>query len=54
MTQRGKAQNRAPQYRHAYMYTRHNHATQQNAHKHVAQTYQNTHCHCQCMSHTIT
>ena len=25
-----------------------------NAHKHVAQTYQNTHCHCQCMSHTMT
>ena len=39
------------------MYTRHNHnrhATQHNAHKHVAQTYQNTHCHCQCMSHTMT
>ena len=39
------------------MYTRHNHnrhATQHNAHKHVAQTYQNTYCHCQCMSHTMT
>ena len=37
------------------MYTRHNynrHATQYNAHKHVAQSYQNTHC--QCMSHTMT
>ena len=41
LTQRGKAQTRAPQYRHAYMYTRHNHnrhATQHNAHKYVAQT----------------
>ena len=52
-----KAQTRAPQPRHAYMYTRHNHnkhATQHNAYKPVAQTYQNTHCHCQCMSHTMT
>ena len=49
LTQRVKAQTRLPQPRHAYMYTRHNHnrhATQHNAHKHVAQTYQNTHCHC--------
>ena len=57
LTQRGKAQTRVPQPKHAYMYTRHNysrHATQHNAHKHVAQTYQNTHCHCHCMSHTMT
>ena len=57
LTQRGKAQTRAPQPKHAYMYTRHNYdryVTQHNAHKHVAQTYQNTHCHCQCMSHTMT
>ena len=25
LTHRGKAQTRAPQHRHAYMYTRHNH-----------------------------
>lgn len=39
LTQRGKAQTRAPPQKHAYMYTRHNtpkHATQHNAHKHVA------------------
>ena len=44
LTQRGKAQTKVPQSGHAYMYTRHNHnrlATQHNAHKHVAQTYQN-------------
>ena len=48
LTQRGKAQTRTPQYRHAYMNTRYNynrHATQYNSHKHVAQTYQNTCCH---------
>ena len=42
LTQRGKAQTRASQPKHAYIYTRHNynrHATQHNAHKHVAQTY---------------
>ena len=52
LTQRGKAQTRAPQPKHAYMYTRHNynrHATH-NGHKHVAQTYQNAHYHCQYMS----
>ena len=57
LTQRGKAQTRAPQPRHSYMYTRHNHnrhATQHNAHKHVTQIYQNIHCYCQCMSHTTT
>ena len=57
MTQRGKAQTRAPQPKHAYMYTRHNnhkHVAQYNAHKHVAQTYQNIYCHYKCMSHTIT
>ena len=57
LIQRGKAQTRVPQPRHAYMYTRHNHnrhAIQHNAHKHVSQTYQNTHCHYQCMSHTMT
>ena len=57
LTQRVKAQTRTPQHRHAYMYTKYNHnrhATQYNAHKYVAQTYQNTHCHCQCMSHTMT
>ena len=57
MTQRGKAQTRALQPRHAYMYTRHNHnrhTTQHNAHKHIAQTYQNIHCHYHCMSHTMT
>ena len=55
MTQKGRTRTRKPQPKHAYMYTRHNynrHATQHNAHKHVAQTYQNTHCHC--ISHTIT
>ena len=39
LTQRSKAQTRAPQPRHAYMYTRHNHnrhATQHNVYKHVA------------------
>ena len=39
------------------MYTRHNHnrhAAQHNAHKHVAQTYQKMHFHCQYMSHTMT
>ena len=39
------------------MYARHNynrHATQHNAHKYVVKTYQNTHCYCQCMSHTMT
>ena len=57
LTQRGKAQTKVPQSGHAYMYTRHNHnryATQHNAHKYVAQTYQNTHCHCQCIYHTMT
>ena len=57
LTQRGKAQNRAPQHRHAYMYTKHNHnrhATQHNAYKYVTQTYQNAHYHCQCMSHNMT
>ena len=42
MIQRGKVQTRAPQPKHAYMYTRHNynkHVTQHNAHKHIAQTY---------------
>ena len=51
------AQARKPQPKYAYIYTRHNynrHTTQHNAHKHIAQTYQNTHCHCQCMSHTMT
>ena len=57
LTQRGKAQTRASQPKHAYMYTRHNynrHVTQHNAHKHVTQIYQNIHCYCQCMSHTMT
>ena len=57
LTRRGKAQTRASQSRNAYIYTRYNynrHATQYNTHKYVAQIYQNTHCHCQCMSHTIT
>ena len=39
------------------MHTRHNynrHVAQYNAHKHIAQIYKNTHCHCQCMSHTMT
>ena len=39
------------------MYTRHyhnRHATLHNAHKHVAQVYQNAHCHCNCMSHSMT
>ena len=39
------------------MYTRHNHnrhATQHNTHKYIAQNYQNTHFHCQCISHTMT
>ena len=54
LTQRGKDQTRP---KHAYMYTRYNHnrhATQYNVHKHIAQIYQNTHFHCQCMSHTMT
>ena len=57
MTQRGRTHTRKSQPKHAYMYTRHNnlkHVAQHNAHKHIAQTYQNTHCHCQCMSHTMT
>ena len=52
MTQIGKA--RAPQPRHAYIYTKHKnnrHATQHNAHKHAAQ---NAHCLCNCMSHFRT
>ena len=39
LTQIGKAQTRAPQYKHAYMYTRHNnhkHVAQHNPHKHIA------------------
>ena len=39
MTQRGKTQTRAPQPKHAYLYTRHNnhkHVAQHNAHKHIA------------------
>ena len=48
MTQKGRTHTRKPQPKHTYMYTRHN------AHKHIAQTYQNTHCHCQSMSHTMT
>ena len=42
LTQKGKAQTRAPQHKHDYMYTRHNHnrhATQYNVYKYVAQTY---------------
>ena len=51
MTQRGKNHSRNAQPKHAYMYTRHNH------HKHVRQHIapKNTaHCHCNCMSHSIT
>ena len=57
MTQKGRTHTRKPQSKYAYMYTRHNnhkHVDQYNAHKHVAQTYHNTHYHCQCMSHTMT
>ena len=57
MTQRGKAHTRKAQPKHAYMYTRHNHnwhVIQHNAHKHVTQIYQNAHCHCNCMSHSMT
>ena len=39
------------------MYTRHDYnrnVAQYNVHKYVVQTYQNTHYHCQCMSHTMT
>ena len=39
LTQKDRAQTRAPQPRHSYMYTRHNHnrhAIQHNAHKYVA------------------
>ena len=56
-TQRGKVHARNAQPKHAYMYTRHNNhknVAQHNAHKLIAQTYQNTHYHFQCMSHTIT
>ena len=56
-TQRGKVHARNAQPKHAYMYTRqnnYNHARQHIAHKHIAQTYQDSHCHCQCMSHTMT
>ena len=51
MTQRGKVHTRNAQPKHAYMYTRHNN------HKHDRQHIapKNTaHCHCQCMSHTMT
>ena len=57
MTKKDKTQTRAQQARHAYIYTRHNnnrHTTQHNGHKLIVQTYQNTHYHCQCMSHTMT
>ena len=57
LTQRDKDQTRAPQHRHAYMYTRHNHnrhATQHNAHKHVAQAYLNPYCYCNYMSHFMS
>ena len=57
MTQRGKTHTRNAQPKHAYMYTRHNnhkHARQHNAHKYIAQTYQNAHYHYNCMSHTMT
>ena len=50
-TQRGKVHARNAQPKHAYMYTRHNN------HKHVRQhiAHKNTaHCHCNCMSHSIT
>ena len=39
------------------MYTRHyynKHATQNNAHKYVAQAYQNAHCHCNYISYSMT
>ena len=39
------------------MYTRHNnhkYVTQHNAHKYVALAYQNAHCHCNFMSHSMT
>ena len=57
MTQKGRTHTRKPQPKHAYMYTRHHnlkHVAQYNAHKHVAQVYQNTHCHYNCMSHSMT
>ena len=57
MTQKGRTHTRKPQPKHAYMYTRHyynRHATLHNAHKHVTQIYQNAHCHCNCMSHSMS
>ena len=51
MTQREKAHTRKAQPKHAYMYTRHNnhkHARQHIAPKNTA------HCHCNCMTHSIT
>ena len=57
MTQRGRTHTRKPQPKYAYIYTRHNnhkYVAQHNAHNHGAQVYHNTHCHCNCMSHSIT
>ena len=57
MTQKGKTHTRKPQPKHAYMYTRYNahkYATQHNARKHAVQVYQNAHCHCNCMTHSIS
>ena len=50
MTQRGKAHTRKAQPKHAYMYTRHN--NHKHARKHIAPK-NTTHCHCNCMSHSI-
>ena len=50
-TQRGKVHARNSQPKHACMYTRHNnykHARQHIAPKNIA------HCHCNCMSHSMT
>ena len=57
MAQKRRTHTRKSQSKYAYLYTRHNnhkHVAQHNAYNYIAQTYQNTHCHCQCMSHTMT
>ena len=51
MIQRGKIHARNAQPKHAYIYTRHN--NHKHARQHIAP--KNTvHCHCNCMSHSIT
>ena len=57
MTQKGRTHTRKAQPKHTYMYTRHYHnryATQHNAHKHIAQIYQNAQCYCNYITHSMS